>query len=232
MNTEITIKELPEDSSPYEKFAKYGPDSLTDEELLAIIIRTGTKGENSKTLAARLLNCHDGHKGLTGLQHYTYDQLLSVKGIGKVKAIQIRCICELSKRISSQKYKNALDFNNPKTIADYYMEHFRHLECEQTLVVYLDSKCKMLGDKVMFTGTVNQSFLSPREIFIEALRHNAVFIAVLHNHPSGDCTPSMEDRVSTKRLVEAGKVIGITLIDHLIIGDKSFTSLRQAGIIK
>ena len=182
MNTNITIKDLPEDSRPYEKFLKYGADSLTDVELLAIIIRTGTKGENSKELAQRLLNHSSGLKGLTGLQHLTYDRLLSVKGIGKVKAIQIRCICELSRRISSEKYRNSLDFNNPNTIANYYMESFRHLECEQTVVVYLDSKCKMIGDKVIFTGTVNQSFLSPREIFIEALRNNAVFIVVLREN--------------------------------------------------
>lgn len=229
-NKNLTIKEMPESMRPYEKCFKYGTSVLSNEELLAIIIRTGTNGESSFALASRILSMKNSDSSLISLMHLSVEELMQIKGIGKVKAIQIKCICELSNRISMTAAENDLDFSKPITIANYYMESYRHLEVEQIVVIYLDTKCKKISDRVMFTGTVNCSMISPREIFIEAFRCNAVHIVILHNHPSGDAAPSKDDILSTKRLKEAGKIVGISLIDHIIIGDRKYTSLKEIGI--
>lgn len=227
----ITIKEMPKNLRPYEKCLTYGTASLTDEELLAVIIRTGTQGESSFILASRILNLKGNSKGLAGLMHLSLEELTRLKGVGNVKAIQILCICELSKRISMCRSQNRLDFSSPASIADYYMEQCRHFEVEKLIVVYLDTKCHKIHDEIMFQGTVNRSVVSPREIFINALKYNAVNIVILHNHPSGDATPSKDDIYSTKRLIEAGNLVGISLIDHIIIGDRKYISLKEVGII-
>lgn len=231
MNNNMKIKDMPEGLRPYEKCIKYGTTALSNEELLAIIIRTGTNGENSFMLASRVLEMKNQDRSLTNLMHLSLNELMQIKGIGKVKAIQIQCICELSKRMAMTKAGKELDFSKPATIANYYMESFRHEEIEQLVVIYLDTKCRKITDKVLFSGTVNRSLISPREIFIEALKNNAVNIIVLHNHPSGDATPSRDDIKSTKRLIEAGRLIGISLIDHIIIGDRKYTSLKETGIL-
>lgn len=228
----LTIKDMPEDTRPYEKCFKYGTSALSNEELLAIIIRTGTCGESSFVLASRILSIKNGDSSLVSLMHLSVEELMKIKGIGKVKAIQIKCICELSKRIAMTTAENQLDFSKPETIANYYMESCRHLEVEQLIVIYLDTKCRKICDRVLFSGTVNRSLISSREIFIEALRVNAVNIVILHNHPSGDATPSKDDIISTKRLAEAGKIIGITLVDHIVIGDRRYTSLKETGVFR
>lgn len=228
-NSSLTIKEMPKALRPYEKCIEYGAASLSNEELLAIIIRTGTNGESSFMLASRILSLK-GEASITNLMHLSTDEMMKIKGVGKVKAIQIQCICELSKRISMAAAENELDFSNPATIANYYMESHRHLEVEQLVVIFLDTKCKKICHKVMFSGTVNRFVISPREIFIEALKCGAVNIIVMHNHPSGDSTPSRDDIISTKRLKEAGKLIGISLLDHIILGDRKYTSLKEIGI--
>lgn len=228
---QMTIKDMPKDTRPYEKCIKYGASALSNEELLAIIIRTGTNGEGSFLLASRILAMKGDDRSLVNLMHLSINELMQIKGIGKVKAIQIQCICELSKRIAMTGAEKELDFSRPVTIANYYMERFRHQEVEQLVVIYLDTKCRKIDDRVLFSGTVNRSLISPREIFIEALKYNAVNIILLHNHPSGDATPSGEDIRSTKRLREAGQLIGISLIDHIIIGDRKYTSLKETGIL-
>lgn len=225
----LTIRELPKALRPYEKCIEYGASSLSNEELLAIIIRTGTNGEGSFILASRILSLR-GESSLANLMRLSTEELMNIKGIGKVKAIQIQCICELSKRISMAAVENELDFSNPSKIASYYMESHRHLEVEQLVVIFLDTKCKRICDKVMFSGTVNHSVISPREIFIEALKCGAVNIIMMHNHPSGDATPSREDIISTNRIKQAGKIIGISLLDHIILGDRKYTSLKETGI--
>lgn len=231
MEQNLLIKDLPKETRPYEKCLKYGTESLSNEELLAIIIRTGAKGEGSFVLASRVLNSCNQKKGLIGMMHLSTEELMSIKGIGKVKAVQIKCICELSKRISMANYEKQLNFREPASIANYYMERFRHLEAENTVVVFLDTKCNRIDDKVLFTGTVNKAMISAREIFIAALRCNAVNIVLIHNHPSGDVEPSKEDIISTKKIQDAGRLIGIALLDHIIIGDRRYTSLRQAGYL-
>jgi len=231
MKKHRTIKELPEEARPYEKCLKYGTASMTDMELLAIIIRTGTNGMQSTDLASEILRLSKTDKGILSLHHLNIDDLMKIKGIGKVKALQILCIVELSNRISKARAQHTLSFSSPESIAGYYMEDMRHKEREQLLVMLLNTKNKLLCDKIISTGTINSSLVSPREIFATAVKYNAVNIIVIHNHPSGDPTPSREDILITRRIKEAGDLIGIKLLDHLIIGDNCYISFKEREML-
>lgn len=231
MNHDLEKKSLTDESRPYEKCISRGAGSLSDAELLAVIIKTGTRGINSIQLSDSILNYSKDVQGILGLMHLSIPQLMNIKGVGRVKAIQIQCIGELSKRISKSSAYQRLNFNNPSAIADYYMEEMRHRLKEQLIVVMLDTKCRLIHDTVLSVGTVNASLITPREVFLEAFRYNAVSIIILHNHPSGDPTPSNNDIVVTKRLRESGEILGIQLIDHIIIGDNKYISLREKGIL-
>lgn len=227
----VTMKHLPPQMQPYEKCIAYGPGFLTDAELIACILRSGTKEYTSVALAEHLLNLRKGKYGLDGLCSLTFEELIEVRGIGRVKALQIQCIFELAKRMSRSKAARMLNFSNPQSIAEYYMEDFRHQEQEHLMLLLLDNKNNLLGEKLMFTGTVNASIISPREIYLEALRYHAVSIILLHNHPSGDPTPSDADRRMTRKIREAGSFLDIPLIDHIVIGDKKYVSFREKGYL-
>ncbi len=226
-----TIKEMNQEYRPYEKCLKNGPEMLTDAELLAVIIRTGSKGESSIGLADRVLSASGMKSGLLGIIDLSIEELMKIKGIGKVKAVQIKCIAELSRRISKTSAGRKVDFSNSEKIADYYMEDIRHMDREQLIMVMMDTKMQFISDVVLTTGTVNASLMSTRDVFREALKHGAVFIVLIHNHPSGDPTPSREDIINTKKIKDAGEMIGILLLDHIIIGDNKYTSLQQRGIL-
>ena len=227
----VTMKHLPPQMQPYEKCVSYGPEFLTDAELIACIIRSGTKEYTSVALADHHLDLRKGKEGLKGLCSLSYEELTEVPGIGRVKAIQIQCIFELAKRMSRQEAKKTLNFKEPESIADYYMEDFRHKEQENILLLLLDNKSNLLGEKVLFTGTVNASIVSPREIYLEALKFHAVGIILLHNHPSGDPTPSDADRRITRKIRDAGSLLDIPLLDHIIIGDKKYVSFHEQGYL-
>lgn len=217
---------------PYDKFEKYGADSLTNAELLAIIIRTGTKESDSVELGRQILalgNDHGQANGLLTLQHLSLNQLMKIKGIGKVKAIRLKCVTEFSKRIAMETFKSGIRFDMPSTIANYYMEQVRHLEVEQVILIMTDSKNQFLKDCILSSGTVNMSLISPREIFMTALKMQAVHILLVHNHPSGDPTPSRDDIEITKRIHEASQIMNIPLVDHIIIGDNTYMSLKELG---
>lgn len=231
METLGALKKIPAEERPYEKCLSLGVDSLSDAELLAVILKNGTKGESSVDLARKILSISNYEKSILGLCHLSLHELMKVKGIGKVKAIQILCLLELSKRITKKSAGNSLLFTSPKTVADYYMEDMRHNEKELLIMVMLNTKCKFIMDKLISVGTVNTSLISAREIFIEALKTDAVFILLVHNHPSGDPTPSKEDILVTGKIKEAGNLIGITLIDHIIIGDNCYQSLKETGLL-
>ena len=156
---------------------------------------------------------------------------MTIKGIGKVKAIQISCISELAKRLSKASYQESLCFSEPDTIARYYMEDMRHGKQEQMKLLMLNTKAKLIGETNISKGTVNASLITPRELFIEALQKSAVYIIIIHNHPSGDPTPSREDLLITKRIFDAGKLIGIELLDHIIIGNNRYMSFREEGML-
>lgn len=226
-----TIRETAKEQRPYEKCMEHGAQSLTDAELLAVIIRTGTKEQNSVELAETILSLNGNTSGILGINHISLQELMSIKGIGMVKGIQIQCIAELSRRIHRNRYRKKLDFCSPDVIANYYMEDLRHYEQEHLYLILLDTKHHFLGSVELSKGTVNSSVFSPREALIEALRMQAVNMILMHNHPSGDPEPSREDVLTTKRMEQAGKLIGITLIDHIIIGDNKYISLRKQGYI-
>lgn len=227
----VTMKHLPPQMQPYEKCITYGPEFLTDAELIACILRSGNKEYTSVALAERLLNLRKGKTGLTGLCTLSYKELIEVPGIGKVKALQIQAVFELAKRMSRSQAEKLLDFSNPQTIAEYYMEDFRHKEQEHLMVLFLDNKSHLLGEKLIFTGTVNASIVSPREIYLEAFKYHAVGIILLHNHPSGDPTPSDADKRMTRKVRDAGNLLDIPLLDHIVLGDKCYVSFHEKAYL-
>lgn len=227
----LTVKELPISERPYEKCEKYGAEVLSDAELLAVILRTGTRKQRAIDLAVSVLGYSTAYSGLKGLNYLSMKELTQIKGIGRVKAIELLCLTEITKRMSKEIHRESLKFVTPQSIADYYMQDLRHLTREQVWLVLMDSKNKMIKDMIISEGTVNTSIMPTREIFIQAVKYEAVNIILLHNHPSGDPTPSAEDVRVTKRLNEAGNMIGITLMDHIIIGDNRYISLKEQGLL-
>lgn len=216
---------------PYEKFMEIGPECLSDAELLAIIIRTGVSGETPLSIGKNVLNLVNDKDGLLGLHHVTIKDLMSIKGIGEVKAVKIKCLVEFSNRFAKKYTREKLSFQQPESVAAHYMEQMRHLEKEQVILVLLDGKNRLLEDCIISIGTINCSLMSPREIFRKAIQCNAVSILLLHNHPSGDPTPSKQDIIMTRKMKEASVLVEIPLLDHIIIGDRNYTSFKDKGLI-
>ena len=223
------MKELYQDERPYEKCQRFGAENLTDAELLAVILRTGTKGENSLELARRILHPDFGGKGLLSLHRWTQERLMKIRGIGRVKAVQILCLAELAKRMAKETAAEGMDFSSPEKIARYYMEDMRHRNREVLKLLLLNTRSRLISECNVSVGTVDMALVSPRELFVEALRTGASSMILLHNHPSGDPEPSGEDIRITRRVYEAGMLIGIELLDHIIIGDQCFVSLKDRG---
>lgn len=230
MNYSNKMKALPSVERPYEKCISMGAGYLSDKELLAVLLRCGTPGENAMELASRILYQQD-EEGIIGIHNLSLEKLLRIKGIGKVKAVQILCISELAKRLAKASARERLCFDNPETIANYYMEDLRHEKQEQMKLLMLNSKSMLIGESIISKGTVDASLITPRELFIEALQKNAVTIVIMHNHPSGDPTPSEDDILTTKRIKTAGQYIGIELLDHIIIGNNRYVSFRESGML-
>lgn len=224
----LTVKELPVSERPYEKLEKFGAGVLSDAELIAIIIKSGTQKERSIDLAQKVLSL--SKRGLAGIHQMSLKELESISGIGRVKAIQIKAIAELSTRISKTSALQKIQIGSPASVAGIYMEEMRYLEQEHLKLVLLDTKNNIICDHVVSVGTVNASLVNPREVLIYALKHGAVHMIILHNHPSGDPSPSREDISITKRILEASDIIGIKLLDHIIIGDGNYISLKERGI--
>ncbi|KAA0549566.1 JAB domain-containing protein [Bacillus sp. BGMRC 2118] len=222
------IKDFPQDERPRERLLVDGPKSLSNHELLAILLRTGSKDESVLQLANRLLNHFEG---LRMLKDATIEELTMMKGIGKTKAIQIMAAVELGRRIGNLRYDERYVIRSPEDGANYVMEDMRFLTQEHFVCLYLNTKNQVLHKQTIFIGSLNASIVHPREVFKEAFRRSAASIICIHNHPSGDPAPSKEDIEVTKRLSECGKIIGIELLDHLIIGDGKFVSLKEKGYV-
>jgi len=223
---------------PYEKFEKYGLEALTNSDLLAILLRTGTKEMNVQQLAQYLLTysvkgqINSKSKGsLIGLYEFSYEQLQCVKGIGKIKALQIMSLLELSKRIAKERHEPNTKISSPLILSQYFMELLRHEHKECFVVTFLDAKCKMMGYQIISTGSLTASVVHPREVYKIAIQKSAYSIIVLHNHPSGDPSPSKEDIQITERLKKVGELIGIPLLDHIIIGDGIYKSLKEESYL-
>lgn len=231
MNLDNTMKNIPEEERPYEKCLHYGVKRLSDAELLAVILRSGTVGLSALDLAKKLLYSISLSKGILSIHHFTMEQLMKIKGIGKVKAIQILCLSELAKRLSKAEASSGLCFEDARSIAQYVMEELRHEKQEHIKVLMLDGRDRLIGESNISKGTVNASLLSPRDLFIEALQKNAVSIFLIHNHPSGDSTPSNGDLRMTRRVKQVGELVGIELKDHIIIGNNCYTSFLEEGLM-
>ena len=225
----LTMKEMPVSERPYEKCIQYGTASLSDAELLAVIIRTGGRGERATELACRILDSMPGGK-LGGLFQMSLGQLEEIKGIGSVKAVQLLCLTEITKRMMSQAaVETQLLCTEPGKVAAYFMPKMKFLEYEQVRLLILNGRNALVEDIVISNGSFNSAMASPREIFYNALKHRAVSIIILHNHPSGDPAPSREDVLLTKRLADTGGIAGIPLLDHIIIGDNRYVSMKESG---
>ncbi len=223
----MTIGDMTLEERPREKMILNGASSLSDAELLAILIRTGTKELNAIQLGQAIINKADN---IRYLQDLTYEELKSINGIGQTKALQIKAALELAKRISSYKplkYK----IKNPWDIYKYYMESLRYQYKEIFKVVLLNTKNEIITDVDISIGTLNSSLVHPREVFREAIRRSSKKIILLHNHPSGNCEPSKEDKNITNRLKDCGEIIGIEVIDHIIIGDGVYFSFKENMLI-
>lgn len=229
MQKNIAMKDLPESEKPYEKCLKQGPEHLSDAELIAVIIRTGSQKEQALELARNILMLSPG--GILNLEYVTIDQLKNLHGVGTVKAVQLKCVAEISKRIAMTKRQPAVILKDAQSIAAYYMERLRHEPKEHLILSMFDSKNQLLSDETISIGTCRASLSSPREIFLKALEKKAVYVILLHNHPSGKADPSEDDVLVTNRINECGKLLDIPLLDHIIIGDNEYYSFAEAKVL-
>lgn len=224
-----TIKDLPEDERPREKLYKYGSKALSNTELLAIIIRTGNRENTAIELSQKLLA---GKKeGISFLTDTSLQEIMKVKGIGECKAAQVLAAVELGKRVMLSTHKDKTKITSPTDIVDLLMLDMTHLKKEHFKIVMLDTKNQVIGIEDISVGSLNSSIVHPREVFKEAIAKSSASIILVHNHPSGDPTPSKEDIAITRRLIEGGDILGVKVLDHIIIGNNKYISLKEKDII-
>ena len=218
------IKEIPQDERPRERLLCYGVEQLSNEELLAILLKTGTRDMSAKVLASYLLK-EIGN--ISELQHTSYQVLAQMKGIGRAKACTLLAAVELGKRVLQKKSILYQKFTDAYQVASYYQDKIGHFKQEYFICIYLDVSKKLIHEKVLFIGTLNRSLVHPREVFKEAYQVSASSIICIHNHPSGEVLPSKEDVLFTSQLVKVGKMLGIEVIDHIIIGEDKYYSFFE-----
>lgn len=228
IETSLPIKNVPEEERPRERMMQLGARHLSNQELLAILIGSGSKSESVISLSQRIL-VH--FEGLSLLKDATVEELTAIKGIGTAKAVLILSAIEIGKRISSHKPNEKYVIRSPEDGADYVMEEMRDLHQEHFVCIFLNTKNQVIHRQTIFIGSLNASIVHPREVYKEAVKRSAASIICAHNHPSGDPTPSQEDIHVTRRLTECGKMLGIELLDHIVIGDRKFVSLKEKGYL-
>ena len=224
----FTIKELPESERPREKALRYGIESLSDSELLAIIIGNGSKGRNALALATTLLK---NFQNLRRLSTRTITELREFSGIGTVKAVEIKACLEIARRFQQISLLPGQMLTGSNQVFAYYHEKLRDRKKENFFTIMLDCKHCVIREELVSIGSLNLSIVHPREIFAPAIREAAESILLLHNHPSGDPTPSREDILVTRRLIEVGKVVGIEILDHIIIGNGRYVSFIEQKLL-
>jgi len=222
------IKDIKKCERPRERLMKYGSSCLSNEELISIILKTGTKDRSVKTLANDVLNLIDN---IEDLNEMTINRLLSIKGIGLVKAIELIATIELGRRIYREKTESKIKCNNASDIYNLNKYLFANKKQEYFYCLYLNNKNELIERKLLFMGTVNRSVVHPREVFKYAYLSSASGIICMHNHPSGDVSPSKDDIMFTKALVEVGRLQNIPVLDHIIAGDDNYYSFSEQGII-
>jgi DNA repair protein RadC len=225
--TYITVKEMPEEERPRERLARVGPQSLSSAELLAIILRTGVGGENVLTMANRLLAQFGGLAGMARLESA---QLQAEHGLGPAKAAQLLAAFELGRRLMAEAPEERYQIRAPGDAANILMPMIGHQEQEHFVVLYLDTRNRVLDREILYKGSLNTSLVRVAEVFRGAVRRNCAGIIVAHNHPSGDPNPSPEDVALTRRLVDAGKILEVDVLDHVVVGQNRFVSLRERAL--
>ncbi|MCY6370751.1 RadC family protein [Clostridium ganghwense] len=228
MRNTFKIMDLPQNERPRERLLRYGAEVLSNSELLAIILRTGTSKENIVNLSSRILK-ESG--GLNGLLSMNVEEFMNLNGIGSAKAAQLLAIAELSKRFKTFKSGDTYTIKQPSDAANLVMDDMRCLKKEHLRIIMLNTKNFVISVKDISIGSVNSSIVHPREVFSEAIRKSSTSIIICHNHPSGDPTPSSEDIKATQRLKECSKLLGIDLLDHIIIGNGVYISLKDKFIL-
>lgn len=218
------LNDYPAQMRPRERMELLGAEKLTDVELLAILLATGNKETNVLELASNLLHTH---KGITGLQDLSLEELTHQKGIGKAKATTILAAIELGKRVHNNTVAYRSVIHSSADAGILLQSRMRHLDREHFSILLLNSSKAIISIENISVGTLNNSLVHPREVFKQAIRHSASTVILAHNHPSGDCMPSDLDFEITERLVEAGKIIGIDVIDHIIVGEDSYYSFSE-----
>ena len=223
----MKIKELPLTERPYEKLEIYGAESLSNAELLAIIIKTGTKEQSAVSIAQNILKLNEQaeQENLRFLKEMALEEFIKIKGIGKVKAIQLKAVCELTKRIARPINQKKPIIKTPKDVADMLIPELRYEKQEKVKVLILNSKNTVLKTYDVSLGGSNFAYIEPKDVLAEAIKMQAPKIILIHNHPSGDAKPSKGDYKVTDRIYEAAQLMGIQLLDHIIIGDGSYQSL-------
>lgn len=225
----VLIREIPKEERPRERLIKYGAESLSTEDLLAIILKTGTRDFSSKYLATEILKLVND---VTELSNITIGKLININGIGAVKAVELLAALELGKRVfESKPLENNLKLNSAKKIFDYFCAELKNKKQEYFYCIYLNQNKKLIDKKLLFKGTLNKSLVHPREIFKAAYLCSAASIICVHNHPSGNVIPSDEDIYITNTLVNIGKMQGIIIQDHIIIGDNNYFSFYENDML-
>lgn len=222
----MKVKELPMSERPYEKLEMYGEHTLSNAELIAIIIKSGTKDESSVSIAQKVLTLEkNGENNLRFLQNISIEEFMSIKGIGKVKAIQLKALGELAKRISRPINTSQIQINSPDDIANLLIDELKFEKREIVKAIILNSKNVIMKIVDICFGGTNSAILKPRDVLQDAIKLGAPKIILVHNHPSGDSTPSKSDFDFTERMVQASDIMGIELLDHIVVGDCDYCSI-------
>ncbi|MBM6613539.1 DNA repair protein RadC [Desemzia sp. RIT804] len=226
-NSANLLAEMPIESRPRERLEQYGEKALANHELLAILLRTGIKGTNVVSVALQVLNAVDD---LYYLKTVSLEELMRVSGIGKTKAIELKAAIELGMRIAQAPQLKTGQITSSRQVGEMMLAEMRDLQQEHVVVLYLNTKNEIIKKETIFKGGLNSSVAHPREIFKGAVRYSAARLAIVHNHPSGCPDPSEADISFTRRVAECGELMGVELLDHLIIGQNQYLSLKEVGI--
>ena len=226
MSTYPMLRDLPQEERPRERMMQAGAQALSHAELLAILLRTGTKDESALLLGQRVMNRIGSLDKLVDL---SVKELMQIRGVGPAKALQLQAGLVLGRRIAKTRMSDAYAIRRPEDAAELVMESMRHLRKEHFVCLFLNTKNRVLAQETVSIGTLDASLVHPREVFRAAMKHGAASMICIHNHPSGDPTPSREDINITKRLMEVGELVGIEVLDHIVIGDNQYVSLKERG---
>ncbi|MBI2424826.1 MAG: DNA repair protein RadC [Candidatus Hydrogenedentes bacterium] len=222
------VREMPEEDRPRERLERIGAEALRDAELVAVLLRTGTREEGAVALAERLLKQFEG---INGLARASVEEMQQVKGIGRVKAIEVKAALELGTRLIRLRGPQRPRIRSAQDVYELLQPGFKVMETEHFFSLLLNQKNEVLKSVQVSQGSINETLANPGDVFRQAVREGATAIIVAHNHPSGDPEPSRQDVELTKRLLEAGEIMGIRLLDHVVFGDNSFVSLKERQLM-